>query len=277
LTSELGTPHFSPLSDLMSRPKADAETRVRKHFDANTDLYVDKYAASYARLCQDRIHLLEQHIKIHGDGPLAILDVGCGGGTFTDLLLEEFPQARAYCLDFSYGMLRRNVSNSRKVLIQGDASALPFAPRNFDIINVDALMHHLVDFRGYEETHRAIGHFLSSLRGLLKPRGILIVREIYHESILKEDLGTRLLYEISTARLPEFLASLLKLLGFKTANAGICYLTRKQWSNVIGREGYKVISVTDKPWTAALHLRTVGFQRSGDLFYTLTPEAAEGG
>jgi SAM-dependent methyltransferase len=277
LTSKFGAPHFLPLSDLISRPKTDAETRIREHFDANTDLYVDKYAADYAKLCQDRIHLLEEHTKIHGDGPLAILDVGCGGGTFTDLLLEEFPQARAYCLDFSFGMLKRNVSKPRKILIQGDATALPFAPRNFDIINVDTLMHHLVDFRGYEETHRSIGRFLSSLRGLLKPRGVLIVREIYHESILKEDLGTRLLYKISTARLPELLASLLKKLGFKTANAGICYLTRKQWSQVFRREGYKIISVTDIPWMAALHIRAAGFHRSGDLFYTLTPEAAEGG
>jgi SAM-dependent methyltransferase len=261
----------------MSRPKADAETRIREHFDGNTDLYVDKYAANYAKLCQDRIHLLEEHTTFHGDGPLAILDVGCGGGTFTDLLLDEFPQARAYCLDFSFGMLKRNVSKPRKILIQGDATALPFAAHNFDIINVDTLMHHLVDFRGYEETHRTIGRFLSSLRGLLKPRGILIVREIYHESILKEDLGTRLLYEISTARLPKLLAGLLKMLGFKTANTGICYLTRKRWNNVIRREGYKILSVTDKPWVAALHLRAVGFQHSGDLFYTLTPEAAEGG
>jgi SAM-dependent methyltransferase len=254
--------------------RTNKDAVIRDHFDSNINLYVDKIAANYSSICGERLGLLERYLEAHAGQPLSVLDVGCGAGVFTDLLLDKYPHVRAYCLDSSFGMLTRNAPGLRKSLVMGDAKALPFRQRSFDLINLDTLMHHLVDFEGYRNTLGAIEQFMSSLRGLLKPGGFVIVREIYHEFVLRENLGTRLIYELSTLQLPGVVANLLKRLGLKTANAGVCFLTRKQWGEVFRESGYTPLLLIDRPW-ASLYLRIMGFRHSGDLYCTLSPHVDE--
>jgi SAM-dependent methyltransferase len=254
--------------------RANRSAAVRDHFDSNTSLYVDNIAENYGAICGERLGLLEKYLKAHAGKPLSVLDVGCGAGVFTDLLLSRYPTVRAYCLDSSIGMLARNTPATRKSLILGDAKALPFRTSSFDLINLDTVMHHLVDFEGYRSTLGTIEHFMTSLRGLLKPGGFVIVREIYHEFVLRENLGTRLMYELSTLKLPGILAKLLKRLGLTTANAGVCFLTRKQWREVFRQTGYTPLLLIDKPW-GSRYLRLMGFRHSGDLYYTLSADAEE--
>lgn len=249
---------------------------IREHFDANTYLYVDKYEATYKALCQERLGLIEQYAEACAWEPITILDLGCGAGVFADMMLEKFPRAKVYCLDASFGMLRRNTPNCRKSMLLGDAKALPLRRRSFDLVNVDTLMHHLVDFGGYQKTLATIERFLFSLHGLLRPGGLVIVREIYHEFVLRDNLGARWIYELTTLRLPAPVARLLKRLGLKTANAGVCFLTRKQWREVLRNAGYRVASITDKPWLWS-YLRIMGFRRSGDLYYVLSSDVDGGG
>ncbi len=191
---------------------------------------------------------------------------------FVDMLLDRLPNAQAVGLDSSIGMLKKNIPRPRKTLVLGEGKTLPFSPKSFDLINVDTVMHHLVDFRGYDSTIGTIEAFLSSLRRLLRPRGLLIVREIYHEFILRDNLGSRLIYELSTLRGPVVAANLLKYIGINTAKAGVCFLTRKQWNKVFERTGYEFLQATQKPWTKH-YLEKVGFRYNGDLYYTLWPQA----
>ena len=256
---------MNALGNPMAENRGDAV--VRKHFDSNTDLYVDKYDEPYKAICRERIRLLEQFLSDRWT-PCSILDVGCGAGVFVDMLLETYPQARAIGVDSSAGMLGRNIIRPRKALLLGDARDLPFHGATFDLINVDTVMHHLVDFRGYRNTIENIESFLLSLHGFLKPGGLLIVHEIYHESHLREYLGCRLVYELSTLRLPTVVANVLKRLGLNTVNAGVCFLTRRQWSEVFERTGFDSRSVTDSPWIKH-RLEKMGFRYNGDLYYTL--------
>jgi SAM-dependent methyltransferase len=240
---------------------------VREHFDSNTDVYVDRYQDAYKVICQERIAILEGVMGKAAED-FALLDVGCGAGIFIDMLLSKYEKAQAWGMDSSLGMLKKNGFISRKSLILGDARELPFRPKSFDLINVDTVMHHLVDFRGYQNTLDAIERFLLSLQELLKPEGVLIVHEIYHESWLRDSLGTRMVYELSTLRLPPIAANLLKRVGLTTANAGVCFLTRRQWGDAFLQANYETLAVTDKPWVGH-RLRKIGFPHNGDLYYTL--------
>jgi trans-aconitate methyltransferase len=112
----------------MSVRRADRDAVIRDHFDSDTSLYVDKSAANYSAICGERLGLLEQYLEDHAGQPLSVLDVGCGAGVFTDLLLGKYPQVRDYCLDSSLGMLTRSAPGSRKSLVLSDAKALPSAP-----------------------------------------------------------------------------------------------------------------------------------------------------
>ena len=249
----------------------NSDLAVRNHFNSYVHLYTEKVEANYREICRERLELLEAHMDADADGALKILDVGCGAGTFTDMLLEKYPRARSYCVDSSLGMLKRNARCSRKSVIMGDAKALPFGPCSFDLINVDTLMHHLVDFAGYHNTLNAIQEFLVSLRGLLKPGGVLLVREIYHESLVRRNLGSYLIYRASTVHLPEAVARIVRYLGLKTANAGVCFLTRQQWNEIFARSGFKQVSVRDRHWVDR-RLQMMGFRENGDLYYTLSPD-----
>src|SRR5271166_2246774 len=125
----------------MPMPKADRDAVIRAHFDSNTSLYVDKIETKYGAICGERLGLLDKYLEAHAGQLLSILDVGCGAGVFTDLVLDKYPQVRAYCLDSSLGMLKRNTTGLRKSLVLGDARALPLCPHSFDLINLDTLMH----------------------------------------------------------------------------------------------------------------------------------------
>jgi SAM-dependent methyltransferase len=250
------------------------DVRVRKHFDTNTDLYVDTYKAAYEAICEERIGQLERFLGVPSGEPLTVLDVGCGAGRFLDMLLDKYPHSRAFGVDSSQGMLNRNTLGPRKKLILSDAKELPFRPNTFDLINVDALMHHLIDYRSYGNTLGTIERFLSTTRKLLKPDGLMVVREIYHEFVLRDDFGPRLVYELSTLQMPAVVATLLKRLGLITANAGVCFLTRRQWEKMFKRTRYEVLQVTQKPWIKH-PFEKIGFRFNGDLYYTVRRQAAE--
>jgi hypothetical protein len=123
-------------------------------------------------------------------------------------------------------------------------------PSGFDVINIDAVTHHLIDFSGYTRTVAGIGAFLA-IR--LKPNGILAVREIYHECVMSETFGSRAMHFVSTKRLPGPVAATLKAMGLNTANAGVCFLTRKQWGTRFAEAGYRLL----------------GFRSSGDFLLLL--------
>lgn len=241
---------------------------VRKHFDSNSDLYVDKYEIPYRNICRERLELLGGFVGVGCKEPIKILDVGCGGGVFVDMLLGSYPNAEAVGVDSSFGMLRKNARVARKTLLLADARELPFLPNSFDLINVDTVMHHLVDFHSYRDTLGTIEQFLFSIRELLKPGGLVIVHEIYHEYLLRDNLGSRLVYELSTLKLPQVLASFLRYMGMETANAGVCFLTRRQWGELFEKTQFEVLQAREKHWEK-YNFEKVGFCNNGDLYYTL--------
>ncbi len=272
ITSEESPPSIAADGYLMATndetARAPSHSRVQAHFDDNVSLYVDKHElAHYRAACIERIGRVKQLMGHESDAILRMLDIGCGGGQFLDLFLNAFPNATAFGVDLSDGMLRENAPSNRKRLLQGDALHIPADIGQFDVVNVDTLMHHLI-CGSYSETLAQIRRFLQGLHRFLKPGGIVMVREIYHEYRAIETLGSRIVFELSTLQLPQFTERALKWIGIQSANAGVCFLTRRQWRAVFDEAGFTVRAFQDKPWQPPPH-RRYGFKASGDLFYIL--------
>jgi ubiquinone/menaquinone biosynthesis C-methylase UbiE len=83
--------------------------------------------------------------------PRTILDVGCGGADVPRAVLEHLSsrgsQARCVALDRSARVLSYAAAAVRGTdpisTVQGDATALPFEPRSFDLVMCNLALHHL--------------------------------------------------------------------------------------------------------------------------------------
>lgn len=246
-----------------------ADSRIQAHFDRHVSLYVDKTLECYRAASIERIALFERSTSCDVATPLRMLDIGCGGGYFMDLFLAAFPNATACGVDLSAGMLRENTPSTRKELMQADALSLPKHIGEFDAINIDTVMHHLVCRSSYRKTIRQIKGFLESLHSVLMPGGAVMIREIYHEYQAIETLGTRLIFGVSTLPLPRLAERAVKRIGIQTANAGVCFLSRNQWRSLFEETGFNVTAMQDRPWPSQPY-RRYGFKASGDLHYVLT-------
>lgn len=253
----------------MNAPVAQQDLRVREHFNTTTELYIDVHRELGQIICRERLDLLHQAIAQPFDADLRLLDLGCGGGAFTDLFLSTYPNGLSVALDASEGMLRRNIPTAGKHLLIGDARILPLRPGHFDVINLDAVLHHVLDAGGYDATIANLRATVEHLGKHLRPGGVIAIREIYHEFWGYETLGTRLIHFVSTRGIPRFMERWLKAAGLKTANVGVCFLSRSQWAEVFHAAGFCVTKAFDKRWSPSW-IRWIGFRRSGEMHYVLT-------
>lgn len=126
-----------------------------------------------------------------------IIDIGCGTGFVGDVVLKHLGKEDQFiCYDLTPAMLkeaRRKLaghSDCRLEFISGDADNLPFPANSFDVITLNAILHHLADF----------SPLLKEVDRILKKGGHVIVA---HEH-------NKLFFSSLTLR---FASSLYKLMG----------------------------------------------------------------
>lgn len=88
------------------------------------------------------------------------VDIGCGNGAFTELLLQRAAPAEVQAVDPSEGQLifaRRRVGAGAATFHQGDAMALPFEAAHFDIAVMALVLFFVPDpARGIAEMMRVV-------------------------------------------------------------------------------------------------------------------------
>lgn len=78
--------------------------------------------------------------------PSRILEIGCGRGDTTRLLLARFPSARIVATDYDgaqVALASRRVVSPRLDVRQADAAALPFPDASFDLVVEFNTFHHV--------------------------------------------------------------------------------------------------------------------------------------
>lgn len=106
------------------------------------------HAAEYSRFAKVQYEIGERlferlnYLKIN---PKYILDLGCGPGTFSKRLKQQYPKAKIIGLDLAYGMLMQAKKTqswrSKWNLINADMKALPFPDGLFDLVFANQAIH----------------------------------------------------------------------------------------------------------------------------------------
>lgn len=109
-------------------------------------------------------------LKKYGRDVKRVLDVGCGSGVLTEILVEK--GYHVYGADIGEGFLkwcqdrRRRINSIKPVYFMADAFRLPFRKTPFDAIICSEVLEHI---------KRRAGEALDQFRRLLKPRGLLVI------------------------------------------------------------------------------------------------------
>ena len=161
--------------------------------------------------------------------PAAILDCGCGGGRNIKVLLERFPDAVGWGLDYSEISVekRREVNKAaieggRCNVVQGDVSALPFDENSFDLVTAFETVYF---WPGLEMCFKQVFR-------VLKPGGIFL---IMNESDGTDPMGEKWEKMIDGMRLytGEELAAILKKSGF--VDIKVSQHMQRRWLTVTGK------------------------------------------
>ncbi|CAN1553687.1 UbiE Methylase involved in ubiquinone/menaquinone biosynthesis [Flavobacteriaceae bacterium] len=129
-----------------------------------------------------------------------LLDVGCGGGNYSLMMLTKIPDLNCTLVDLSKPMLDKaleRVSQKTKnsvAILQGDIREVKLNENHYDIILAGAVLHHLRDDNDWETT-------FEKLFKLLKPGGCLMVSDLITQD-------TELLSEYTWERYGDYLEGL---------------------------------------------------------------------
>jgi tRNA (cmo5U34)-methyltransferase len=106
-----------------------------------------------------------------------LLDIGCGAGNYTLMMLSKLNNLHCTLIDLSKPMLDKafervsQATNKKVEVIQGDIRDINLKENHFDIILAGAVLHHLRDDADWEFT-------FSKLFRMLKPGGCLMISDL---------------------------------------------------------------------------------------------------
>lgn len=129
-----------------------------------------------------------------------LLDIGCGGGNYSLMMLTKISNLNCTLIDLSKPMLDKafervsQKTNNKVTILQGDIREVRLPENHYDIILAGAVLHHLRDDKDWETT-------FNKLFKLLKPGGCLMISDLITQD-------TEILNEYTWERYGDYLESL---------------------------------------------------------------------
>jgi len=170
------------------------------------------------------------------DGEFSFLDIGGGNGQFADRVLAFYPKARGAVLDNSELLLSKNRPHPGKTVILKSAGELSSLPGEYDMVCCNWVLHHLVDASYSTSRDQQLGA-LSQMNRLLSRRGRISIFENNYTGWVTDNYPGRVIYALTSSR-P--IAKLAKRLGANTAGVGVCFLSKKAWTETFARAGLAI-------------------------------------
>ncbi|WP_284705095.1 class I SAM-dependent methyltransferase [Flavobacterium tyrosinilyticum] len=171
---------------------------IKERFDNDVERFSNLETGQVATIdATISLELITEASKRIVPNATSILDVGCGAGNYTLMMLSKLPNLNCTLVDLSLPMLNRAfervsaVTNGKVKVKQGDIRETALEENSFDVILAGAVLHHLRDDQDWETT-------FVKLFKLLKPGGCLMISDLITQD-------TQLLNEYTWQRYGEYL------------------------------------------------------------------------
>ncbi|MDR2848452.1 MAG: class I SAM-dependent methyltransferase, partial [Bacteroidales bacterium] len=165
--------------------KATVE-EIRQRFDNDVERFSNLDTGQVSTLdAKISLELITEAAKRLSPDAENLLDVGCGAGNYTLMMLSKLPRLNCTLVDLSRAMLDRATervsaqTTGQVEALQGDIRTIALPENRFDIILAGAVLHHLRDDADWENT-------FAKLYRLLKPNGCLMISDLVtqdHETL----------------------------------------------------------------------------------------------
>jgi tRNA (cmo5U34)-methyltransferase len=153
-------------------------TEIRERFDKDVERFSNldtgQVSTIDAKISLELITESAKRIHPHAEN---ILDIGCGAGNFTLMMLSKMKNLNCTLVDLSKPMLDRafervsRESPNKVEIMQGDIREIHLKENNFDIVLAGAVLHHLRDDLDWESV-------FTKLFRILRPGGCLMISDL---------------------------------------------------------------------------------------------------
>jgi tRNA (cmo5U34)-methyltransferase len=153
-------------------------TEIRERFDKDVERFSNldtgQVSTIDAKISLELITESAKRIHPHAEN---LLDIGCGAGNFTLMMLSKMKNLNCTLVDLSKPMLDRafervsRESPNKVEIMQGDIREIHLKENNFDIVLAGAVLHHLRDDLDWESV-------FTKLFRILRPGGCLMISDL---------------------------------------------------------------------------------------------------
>lgn len=158
--------------------KKSTVEEIKQNFDNDVESYINldtgQVSTMDAKISLDFVTEAAKRINPHASN---LLDIGCGGGNYTLMMLSKLPNLNCTLVDLSKAMLDKAVERAANgtaksiKAFQGDIREVYLPENHYDIILAGTVLHHLRDDKDWE-------HTFAKLYKLLKPGGCLMISDL---------------------------------------------------------------------------------------------------
>lgn len=153
-------------------------TEIKERFDNDVERFSNLDTGQLSTIdAKLSLELITEASKRIVPNAKQLLDVGCGAGNYSLMMLTKLPDLNCTLVDLSKPMLDKafervsDKTKGRVDILQGDIRDVKLSENYFDIILAGAVLHHLRDDRDWEST-------FEKLFGLIKPGGCLMISDL---------------------------------------------------------------------------------------------------
>lgn len=151
---------------------------IKERFDNDVERFSNLETGQLSTIdAKISLELITESSKRIVPNATQVLDIGCGAGNYTLMMLSKLPNLNCTLVDLSLPMLNKAfervsaATNGKVEIKQGDIREVALEKNSFDIILAGAVLHHLRDDQDWETT-------FIKLYKLLKPGGCFMISDL---------------------------------------------------------------------------------------------------